>query len=365
MFSASKLSSVLATDPSLRAKAEQGTACAGTVDSWLAWNLSGGELHVTDAGNASRTLLFDLETLAWSEELLELFRIPLAMLPAIVPSSGVLGMTKPQEGVPSTPLASLTADSHAALFGLGCSSPGKAKATYGTGTSLASPTGQERVRSSNGLATSVAWLMGSPTFALEGNVFSSGATVEWVSRLLGLASAADVEQLSRTTTGSGGVHLVPAFAGLGAPYWQPQARGQLSGMTFATGPAELARAAIESIAFQVSDLVAALEIDLGCPITELRVDGGATQNNALMQLQADLLGCPVVRTSVSDAAALGAAVMAGMATGVFDGPDLETMTRECEVIEPQIPESSRAELRAGWNDAVRHATVNCAGAAAS
>ncbi len=224
MFSASKLSYLLATDPSLGTAAESGAALAGTIDSWLAWNLSGGALHVTDAGNASRTLLLDTGRLRWDATLLELFKVPAKMMPVVVATSGVLGESVPQGGLPRAPIAALAADSHAAMYGLGCTQPGTAKATYGTGTSLASPTGKERIQSSHGLASSVVWLFDVPTFALEGNILSSGATVDWVGRLLGLDNAVRRRATGPHGPGPGGVYIVPAFAGLGAPYWRPLAR---------------------------------------------------------------------------------------------------------------------------------------------
>ncbi|HMK96540.1 MAG TPA: FGGY family carbohydrate kinase [Acidimicrobiales bacterium] len=353
MFSAAKLRHLLDTDPSVRRAAGSGEVCAGTIDSWLAWNLSGCELHITDAGNASRTLLFDIQHLAWSPQLLEIFGLPEAFLPKVVPSAGILGETVAQGPLPKVPLASLMADSHAALYGLGCLKPGTAKATYGTGTSLASPTGPEPARSDNGLATSVAWLRALPTFTLEGNVFSSGATVEWVAKLLGLEDAAAVEQLALTVPSAGGVHVVPGFAGLGAPHWSPEARGQIGGLTFASGAGEVARAAIESIAFQVSDLVAALEKDIGRGLEELHVDGGATRNDLLMQLQADLVGCPVVRSSTPDASAFGAALLAGLATGLFASEEqVANIGRQGHTMEPTMSEEDRNELLAAWRDAV-------------
>jgi glycerol kinase len=353
MFSASKFRQLLDANGALHKAASSGVACGGTVDSWLAWNLSGGALHVTDAGNASRTLLLDIHRLEWSEELLDLFGISAALLPRVVGSSEILGETVAQGAIPRAPLAGLAADSHAALFGLGCLKPGTAKATYGTGTSLASPTGAEPGRSANGLATTVAWLLAAPTFALEGNVFSSGATVEWVARLLGLESADAVARLARTVPDAGGAHIVPGFAGLGAPYWRPEARGRVTGLTFGTGPAQLARAAIESIAFQVTDLVRALESDIGHALEEIHVDGGPTRNRVLMQLQADLLGCTVVRTRAQDAAALGAAFLGGLATGLFgDEQTVAEIGHRGDRIEPAMGEQDRQEMLSGWHQVI-------------
>jgi glycerol kinase len=301
--------------------------------------------------------MFDLEQLRWSEEMAGLFGIPTGLLPEVVPSSGALGECTVQGALARAPLASLVADSHAALFGLGCVEPGTAKATYGTGTSLASPTGATAERSTNGLATSVAWLCGKPTYALEGNVFSTGATVEWVARLLGLVDAAAVEKLAQSVPGSGGVHIVPGFSGLGAPYWRPEARGQVSGLTFGTGGAELALAAIESIAFQVTDLVAAVERDTGTPLRELRADGGAAHNSLLMQLQADLLGCPVVTSGAQDAAARGAAFLAGLATDVFTDTDVAVMARGGNAFEPRMDTQERVRRLGAWGAAVNQATA--------
>jgi glycerol kinase len=356
MFSAPKLSQLLSADAGLRRAAARGDAYAGTVDSWLAWNLSGGSLHVTDAGNASRTLLFDIRRLEWSEALLDLFDIPATVLPGVVASSQVIGETR-AAGVPAAPIAALAADSHAALYGLGCLRPGTAKATYGTGTSVASPTGGAVGRSRNGLAATLAWLHGSPTYALEGNIYSSGATVEWLARLLGLEGAGAVERLAATVSGSGGAHIVPGFAGLGAPHWRSDARGLIAGLTFGTGAGQLARAAIESIAFQVTDLVEALDTDVGHPVKELRADGGPTSNDVLMQLQADLLGRPIVRTRAPDAAALGAAFLGGLATGVFkDEAAVEELGRRGDRVEPDMATEHRQELLSAWHTAVSRVT---------
>ena len=353
MFSASKLRHLVDNDVALRRAAAHGDVCAGTIDSWLVWNLSGGSLHVTDAGNASRTLLFDINRLDWSETLLDLFGLLPDILPRVVASSGALGETVAQGDIPRVPISGLAADSHAATYGLGCLRPGTAKATYGAGTSLASPTGSDPTRSRSGLATTVVWLRGSPTYALEGNVYSSGATVEWLAQLLGLGTADEVERLAGTVAGPGGAHIVPGFAGLGAPYWQPQAHGHITGLSFSTGAAELARAAIESIAFQVADLVGALESDIGGPIDELHVDGGPTRNDVLMQLQADLLGRATVRTRAPDAAALGVAFLAGLATGVFESEAaVEEMGRQGDRTEPSMTSEDRDELLSSWHEAV-------------
>jgi glycerol kinase len=350
MFSASKLRLLLDAEPALRVAAARGDAYAGTIDSWLVWNLSGGALHVTDAGNAARTLLFDVQRLDWSDELLELFEIPHACLPAVVPSAGgPLGESSwSLARLPELPLAAVTADSHAALYGLGCHRVGAAKATFGTGSSVMSATGAELRTSHSGMATTVAWLTHEPTYALEGNIFSSGATVDWMAQILGLDGAQEVERLSGKAVDGSGVHVVPAFAGLGAPWWQPEARGRVTGLTFASGRPELARAAVESIAYQVADVVYALEQDLARPLDELRVDGGASRNDALLQLQADLIGCPVLRSDAVDAAALGAALLAAAAVGLTgDEPAAPSGAR----FEPRIGPEARQELLAAWHEA--------------
>jgi glycerol kinase len=352
MFSASKLRHLLDADPELRARAEAGTVCAGTVDSWLAWNLSGGELHVTDAGNASRTLLYDIHRLAWSEELLDVFSLPLAFLPRVVRSGAILGETALPGRLPPLPIAALTADSHAALYGLGCVEAGSAKATYGTGTSLMSPTGSVVPESGAGLAATIAWLRDRPTYALEGNVLSSGATLTWLAGVLALGGPDDLEQLAATVTDAGGVHIIPAFSGLGAPYWRVEERARITGLTFASGAAALARAAVDSIAFQVADLVAALERDLERPLVELRVDGGATRNHSLMQFQADLLGCPVVRSRNPNAAAVGAALLAATAIGALTEAPGTSVSLDGDRFEPQLSPERRAERLAGWRDAI-------------
>jgi glycerol kinase len=356
MFSASKLRHLLDGDPVLRAAAQSGAACAGTVDSWLLFKLSGGAVHVTDAGNAARTQLFDIHHLQWSDDLLALFEIPVACLPQVRASSGAIAETVALHALRGVPITATLADSHAAAFGLGCLDTGSAKATYGTGTSLLALTADAPVMSRAGLVTTIAWTRDDVTYALEGNVFSSGATVDWLAGVLGLGDAMAVQELAATAADRSGVHLVPAFAGLGAPYWQPHARGTITGLTFAAGAAELARAAVESIAFQVADLVAALERDLERPIAELRTDGGASRNDALMQFQADLLGCPVERSDSPDAAAIGAALMGGIAAGIFaSSHDIATPRDRGDRFEPTITVDRRRELMGAWHAAVKEA----------
>jgi glycerol kinase len=353
MFSAPKLRQMFDADPALYAAAQAGSLCVGTVDSWIVWNLSRGDAHLTDAGNAARTLLFDVQRLQWSDELLALFDVPAVCLPRVVPSSAVLAEATAVGRLGSLPIAAVAADSHAALYALGCSRPGSVKATYGTGTSLMRSTGGELRHSHSGLATTLAWLSATPTYALEGNIVSSGATVDWVAGMIGAADSAAVAELARTVPDADGVYMVPAFSGLGAPHWEPDARGCITGLTFGSGPAHLARAAVDSIAYQVADLVSALEQDLEQPLAELRVDGGASRNDSLMQLQADLLGCSVLRTNISDAAAVGVALLAGLSTGTFESDDeVASLDRRWDRFEPRIGESDRERMLAGWQAAL-------------
>jgi glycerol kinase len=267
-----------------------------------------------------------------------------------------VGESIPLAGLHPLPIVAVAADSHAALFGLGCFEVGTAKATYGTGTSVMSATGHEVRHSQGGLATTIAWLRDAPTYALEGNILSTGSTIDWLAGVLGLEAAADVERLAATVPDSGGVHLVPAFVGLGAPHWQPAARARISGLTFGSGRAELARAALDSTAFQVADLVEALALDLEQPLSELRVDGGASRNDGLMQFQADLLGCPVVRSNAPDAAALGAAFLGGLAVGLYAGEsEIAGLARAWDRFEPKLDQGRRDELVGGWRAAASEA----------
>jgi glycerol kinase len=354
MFSASKLRWLLDADASLRSSAESGRACAGTIDSWIISKLTGGELHVSDVGNASRTLLLDVHRAEWSEELLGLFGIPAACLPRLVASGGPIGEVR-AAGLQRTIIGASLADSHAAAYGLGCTSRGRAKATYGTGTSVLAPVGPELVGSDHGLAATIAWSLDSQTtYALEGNVFSSGATVEWVSGVLGLSGPGEVEHLAAGAQDAAGVHIVPAFSGLGAPYWATDARGLISGLTFASGRAQIARAALDSIALQVTDLAQALGSDLQQPITELRVDGGASRNDGLMQRQADLLGVPVIRLDDTDASIRGVALAAAGSLRVSTD-SLRLSEPAWTRFDPKISDDLRAEQLAGWHSAVARA----------
>ncbi|RTI01300.1 glycerol kinase GlpK, partial [Thermus scotoductus] len=312
-FSGTKLAWLLENVPDLRGKAERGEALFGTVDTWLLYRLTGGKVHATDLSNASRTLLFNLHTLSWDEELLEVFRVPRAMLPEVRPSDGDFGETLPELFGRAIPIRGVLGDQQAALFGQAALERGEGKCTYGTGAFLLLNTGERPVPSPKGLLSTVAWsVRGKVSYALEGSVFMAGAVVGWLRDGLGLVQeSAQVEALAREVEDSGGVYLVPAFTGLGAPYWDPYARGAILGLTRGTTKAHLARAALEGVAFQVVDVVRTME-EAGTPLKELRVDGGMVENALFLQIQADLLGVPVLRPKVTETTALGAALMAGV-----------------------------------------------------
>jgi len=356
-FSATKLAWLLDAVPGARARAARGELAFGTIDAWLAWKLTGGRLHVTDVSNASRTLLFDIEHGRWDDELLALFRVPREVLPDVRPSSGVLGEADPGLLGAPIPIAGLAGDQQAALFGQGCHGPGMAKNTYGTGCFMLLHTGSERVRSAEGLVTTAAASGGAAEYALEGSVFIAGAVVQWLrDGLKVIASAAEIEPLARSVADSGGVYLVPAFAGLGAPHWDAYARGAMLGITRGTTAAHLARAALESIAFQSAEVLAAMERDAGVRLAELRVDGGATANALLMQFQADLLGVPVVRPRVPETTALGAAYLAGLAVGVWPGrAAIAAQWQRERVFAPGMSRDEARARLAGWERAVERA----------
>ena len=353
-FSATKLAWILEHVPDARRRAEAGELAFGTIDSWLVHRLSEGAAHVTDASNASRTMLYDIHRGDWCPELLERFGVPRALLPKVVPSSGVCAEAK-VEPFAGVPIAGLAGDQQAALFGQRCHAPGWAKNTYGTGCFLLMNTGTEAVPSKNRLLTTVAWERdGERTYALEGAVFTGGAVVQWLRDGLGIVeSAAEIEALANSVPDSGGVVLVPALVGLGAPHWDPHARGTLQGITRGTSRGHLARAALEGIAFQVAELVDAMNADAGRELEELRVDGGAARNDLLLQIQADLLGRPVVRSGETESTALGAAFLAGRATGVWADDDaLPTATEGEQRFEPLADRDEVAERRARWQRAV-------------
>jgi len=350
-FSGTKLQWLLDTLPGARARAERGELLFGTVDSWLTFQLTG--QHLTDPGNASRTLLFNLHTGAWDEELLELLRIPWAVLPRVVASSGVVGSTRLLGG--EIPVAGLAGDQQAATFGQACLEPGMAKNTYGTGCFLLLNTGGQPTPSRNRLLTTTLWQLGGrPAYALEGSVFMAGAAVQWLRDGLGLiASASEVEALARTVPDNGGVYHVPAFTGLGAPYWDAEARGAFFGLTRGNGKGHIARAVLEAIAYQTAEVLGAMEADSGLRLKELRVDGGAARNDLLMQFQADLLDVSVVRPESTETTALGAAYLAGLAVGFWTGTDqIARNWRAGKRFEPSMAAGEREALLGGWRRAV-------------
>ncbi len=352
-FSGTKLKWLLDHVPGARTRAARGELAFGTIDTWLMFQLTGGRMHVTDPSNASRTLLFDIRRGQWDDELLRLFDIPDSVLPAIVASSGVCA--EPLIDGVHVPVGGIAGDQQAALFGQACLSPGLAKNTYGTGCFLLLNTGRNAVASRNNLLTTVAWKRGGVTdYALEGSVFIGGAVVQWLrDGLQIIRTAADVEALAASVPDSGGVFFAPAFAGLGAPHWDPYARGSMFGLTRGTTAAHIARAALESIAFQSADVLDAMQKDAGITLSELRVDGGATANNLLMQFQADVLGVPVVRPKVLETTALGAAYLAGLAVGYWKGDDdIAANWQVDRRFEPQASRERIAELRGGWEKAV-------------
>ncbi|TFY97819.1 glycerol kinase GlpK [Ramlibacter rhizophilus] len=360
-FAGTKLEWLLDHVPGARARAERGELAFGTVDSWLVWNLTGGRVHATDASNASRTMLLDLRTQDWSEELLALLRVPRAVLPQVVPSSGVIAETEPALFGRALPIAGIAGDQQAATFGQACFTPGLAKNTYGTGCFMLMNTGAQPVASRNRLVTTIGW-QGPPgphrtAYCLEGSVFMAGATVQWLrDGLQIIQSAPEVESLAAQVDDTEDVYLVPAFAGLGTPDWDGYARGTLVGMTRGTGRAHIARAALEAIALQSADVFAAMARDAGLPLTELRVDGGASRNNLLMQMQADFLGVPVVRPQVTETTALGAAYLAGLATGFWrDAGEIAAQWRAERRFEPRLAPAEREAKLARWREAVARA----------
>jgi glycerol kinase len=357
-FSGTKLRWLLEHVPGARARAEAGELAFGTIDTWLVWKLTAGRCHVTDASNASRTMLLNLHTGDWDDELLKLLVVPPAVLPQVRASSEVYGETAPGIFAEPIPIAGIAGDQQAALFGQMCTEPGIAKNTYGTGCFMLMHTGTKAIPSKNNLLTTIAWRTGNQTeFALEGSVFIAGAVVQWLRDGLGVIRASrDVEALAASVPDNGGVYLVPAFAGLGAPHWDPYARGLIAGLTRGTTAAHIARAALEGIAYQVADLLHAMESDSGVALKELRVDGGAATNNFLMQFQADLLGVPTLRPRVAETTALGAAYLAGLAVGYWkDRADIASQWQLDRKFEPAIDSARRTELLAGWAKALARA----------
>jgi glycerol kinase len=355
-FSGTKLQWILQNVPGAKAKAKAGDLAFGTVDSWLVWNLTRGQRHVTDPSNASRTMLFNLKTGDWDDELLDLFGVPRSVLPEVRSSSEVYGEARifPSK----VPIAGIAGDQQAALFGQVCAQPGMVKNTYGTGCFMLMHTGAKPIASKNNLLTTVAWRLGNRTeFALEGSIFIAGAVVQWLRDGLGIIkSSAEVEALAASVADTHGVYLVPAFAGLGAPHWDQYARGILAGLTRGTTSAHIARAALEGIAYQVADVLHAMESDAGIKLKELRVDGGACANNLLMQFQADLLGVPVVRPKVPETTALGAAYLAGLAVGFWkDHKEIAAQWQADRRFTPAMKPAARKKLLAGWTKALARA----------
>ena len=355
-FSATKVQWILQNVKGARARAKAGTLAFGTVDSWLVWNLTGGKVHVTDASNASRTMLYNIARGDWDDELLAIFGVPRSMLPEVRSSSEVYGETTLFGG--PIPIAGIAGDQQAALFGQVCTKPGMVKNTYGTGCFLLMHTGAEPVVSKNKLLTTIAWRIGDQTdYALEGSVFIGGAVVQWLrDGLEMIRTSADVEALAASVPDTGGVYLVPAFAGLGAPHWDPYARGTIVGLTRGTTKAHIARAALEGIALQVMDILKSMEADAGIKLKELRVDGGASGNDLLMQLQADLLSVPVVRPKVAETTALGAAYLAGLAVGYWRSQaDIAQQWQADKRFKPAMKPAARARIAAGWEKALGRA----------
>lgn len=354
-FSGTKIKHLLDSIDGLRSRAERGEILFGTVDSFLLWRLSGGRCHATDVSNASRTLLLNIHTLDWDDELLQILDIPRAMLPEVLPSSHVYASTDRSLFGAEIPIAGLAGDQQAALFGQACFRPGDVKNTYGTGCFMLLNTGNQPVVSHNNLLTTVGWKIGeTTTYCLEGSVFIGGAVVQWLRDGLGLIDASsDVEPLAASVADTGGVYLVPAFVGLGAPHWDPYARGAILGLTRGTSAAHLARAALESIAFQSRDLLEAMQGDTGQPMTALRVDGGASTNNLLMQFQSDILNLPVQRPVIAETTALGAAYLAGLAVGLWS--DQEEIARQGGLdreFTPNMDDRDRKKRVHGWQRAV-------------
>lgn len=362
-FSGTKVAWLLEQVPGLRQKAERGQALFGTVDSFLIWRLSGGRLHVTDVSNASRTMLFNIHTLDWDDEILRELRIPRAMLPSVHPSSSWYGLSDARLLGAEVPIAGAAGDQQAALFGQTCFAPGQAKNTYGTGCFLLLNTGERAVASNRGLLTTIAWQLGAgprnrpPVYALEGSVFIAGAAIQWLRDGLGIIHhAAESEALAGQVADSGGVYFVPAFVGLGAPYWDAYARGTIVGVTRGTNRRHLVRAALEAICYQSRDVLEAMVADSGIQLQALRADGGAAANNLLMQLQADLLGVPVQRPAVTETTALGAAYLAGLAVGYWSGLDEIAAQWQVEAeFKPTMATAERDALYAGWQRAVQRA----------
>jgi glycerol kinase len=354
-FSGTKLAWMLDHIDGVRARAEAGRVAFGTVDAWLIWNLTAGKVHATDVTNASRTLMFNIHTRDWDDKLLQLLRIPRSVLPAVVDSAGICCETESSVLGASIPIAGIAGDQQAALFGQQCVKTGMVKNTYGTGCFMLMQTGERPVESKSRLLTTAAWKIGKRfDFALEGSVFVAGGVVQWLRDGLKLIqSSSQVNELAASVADNGGVYFVPAFAGLGAPHWDPFARGTITGLTGGSRDGHLARAALESIAFQTADVLAAMRADSGIDVTEVRVDGGASQSDLLMQFQADMLGVPVLRPKNYESTALGAAYLAGLAVGYW--PDATVLEQQWQLerrFEPEMPVAEADALKSCWHEAV-------------
>ncbi|MBX2932736.1 MAG: glycerol kinase GlpK [Ferruginibacter sp.] len=361
-FSATKVKWILDNVDGARDKAQKGELCFGTIDTWLIWNLTKGQIHVTDVSNASRTMLCNIHTLQWDAELEKIFNIPGNMLPQIRSSSEVYGSTQNIITAHNIPIAGIAGDQQSALFGQMCTQPGMVKNTYGTGCFMLMNTGDKPVESKNNLLTTVAWKVNGITqYALEGSVFIAGAVVQWLRDGLGIIKkSADVEELALKVKDNGAVYVVPAFTGLGAPYWKQDAKGTITGLTRGSTAAHIARAALESIAYQTMDVLKAMEADAGIDIKELRVDGGATANDLLMQFQADILHTKVLRPTITETTALGAAYLAGLAVGYWKSIDeIQKQWQVDKAFESKMDAAQRAYLSAGWKNAVNTTISNC------
>lgn len=361
-FSATKIKWILDNVPGAKEKAEKGLLRFGTVDTWLIWNLTRGEVHVTDVSNASRTMLFNIRSLEWDKELMSFFGIPLSMMPEVRSSSEIYGHTKTTIFAHKVPIAGIAGDQQAALFGQMCTLPGAVKNTYGTGCFLLMNTGDKPIISQNNLLTTLAWKIGNKVcYALEGSIFVGGSVVQWLRDGLGIIrSSSEVEELAGKVPDNGGVYFVPALTGLGAPHWDQYAKGCIYGITRGTTAAHIARAALEGIAFQTMDIVKAMEKDSGIRLTELKVDGGASMNNLMMQFQADILGAKVIRPQVTETTALGACYLAGLAVGFWENIEsIKKQWRADKSFSPKLPEAKSEGLKKAWKDAVSRALSDC------
>ena len=357
-FSATKLKWILDHVEGARKKAEDGELAFGTIDSWLTWKLTDGKVHVTDVSNASRTMLFNIHLMQWDEELVKLFNIPVSVLPEVKPSSNIYGVTGNSISGPGIPISGIAGDQQAALFGQMCTQPGMVKNTYGTGCFMLMNTGEKAIDSKNNLLTTIAWQIdGKTEYALEGSVFIAGAVVQWLrDELKIIRKSAEVEKLAGQVQDTDGVYIVPAFAGLGAPHWDQYARGTIFGLTRGSNNSHIARAALDSIAYQTYDVLKAMEADSGIHIKELRVDGGATVNNQLMQFQSDILNCKVVRPKITETTALGAAYLAGLAVGYWKNlEEIQQQWQADKSFAPGMNDDKRIELVSGWQRAVKAA----------